>query len=69
MSKQPFPFVYVTDVRTRRTFNIEPTRRRSRKLRVSVMPAEGRELDVPIEWRKVPLDIRRGAKQWLFEVQ
>lgn len=69
MTKQePFPFVYVTDIASRRTFSVEPTRRGSHKLRISVMPAQGRELDVAIEWRKVPRHIRMAARDWLMQM-
>jgi len=63
MKKTPFPMFLVTDLRSEQTFALEPTRRGSRKLNCSVMSARGRDLDVRIQYRAVPLYIRRAARE------
>jgi hypothetical protein len=43
----------------------EYERRNSRVLRWSAMPAERAELDVPIDARRVPLQVRRAAAEFM----
>jgi len=58
-------FIIVTDLRSELTYVLETRRRGSRKLRASVMTARGRDGDVRIAYAKVPLYIRRAAKEAL----
>lgn len=55
-------YILATDLASRLTFVAITTRRGSRKLHYSVMPATGRELDQPIAARFVPLYFRRAAQ-------
>jgi hypothetical protein len=55
-----------THLASRLTYVAETTRKGSRKIVYSVMPADGPDGDVLIEPRKVPLDIRRAARAALI---
>lgn len=63
--KTPFPMFLVTDLRSGQTYVLEPSRRGSRKLNCSVMPAHIRVGDRRIPYRAVPLYIRRAAREAL----
>ena len=57
-------FMMATDLRTEQTFVIEPrSARRNSPLKASVMSARGQDTDITIEWQKVPLYIRRAARE------
>jgi len=58
--------ILVTDIKTKTTFILEPARKGSKKLYASCMTATGRDADVRIAFRAVPLYIRRAARAALL---
>lgn len=60
----PEGFFLATDLRRRNTFIFRRSQRGARII-ASVMPAEARVLDCPVDGRAVPLEIRRAAAEAL----
>lgn len=49
------------------TFLARLSRKGSKKILYFAMPATGRDLDLPVTPRAVPLHIRRAAKEYLIQ--
>lgn len=58
-------YVYATHLATSTTYVLETSRKGSRKVRAYCLSARGKDLDVRIELRKVPLEIRRAMRTLL----